>query len=435
MCLINDMYKIFLTIFCFLGVLSEAFAFYKSDIPLYENKIFNENIKTVLLHPNNTPFSPPIYKMDNPSEKLVLRFDDLDNRVQSCRYLIVQCDYEWKPSLLNTFEYIDGFSEADITNYQLSTNTLQKYVHYELELPNNDMKITKSGNYAVVVFNEWKEEILFTWRFMVLESPKVEISGNVFLPNNPSKQKNYQDIRFKVTHKGLDVFSPYQEIKTVVTQNERPDLAIYDLKPLSIGKEELNYNHFMKSYFQSGREFRWFDLRSLRFRGQGISKIYDTDSIKTVYLQADFPKYNISYRNEEDLNGKFQILNLDFPREHSEGDYVWVVFSFCSEGVVGDNELYVQGSFNNWELNEGNKLSFDSNTGCLSKAILLKQGFYNYHYVMMTGKDKYPDLSITEGNFLEAENDYTIYVYHRPFGQLYDQLIGVQFFNSFFNRF
>jgi hypothetical protein len=30
----------------------------------------------------------------------------------------------------------------------------------------------------------------------------------------------------------------------------------------------------------------------------------------------------------------------------------------------------------------------------------------------------------------ETENDYTIYVYYRPFGAFYDKLIGVALFNS-----
>lgn len=419
----------------FLLLFKTLFAFYKDDFSLYENKIFNSEIKTVLLHPENTPFAPPVYRMDRPDERLILRFDEMGHRIRNFRYVIVQCDYQWKPTFLNTFEYVDGFSEADINNYQLSTNTLQKYVHYQLPIPNNDIKITKSGNYAIVVFSEFKDEILFTWRFMVLEPAKVEVNANVFLPNNPMQQRQFQDIRFRISHKGLDLFSPFEEIKTVVTQNERPDVAIYNLRPLSMGNMELNYNHNMKSFFQSGREFRWFDMRSLRFRGVGIAAIYDTDSLKAVYIQADRPRNNLPYRNEEDLNGKFTIQNLDFFREHTESDYAWVHFTFCSDRNFKDVNLYVQGAFNNWELNEQNRLRYDASNGCYTTAILMKMGFYNYQYAMTTKDDKFPDVSLTEGNFLEAENDYTIYVYYRPFGQLYDQLIGVQFLNSFFNRF
>lgn len=31
----------------------------------------------------------------------------------------------------------------------------------------------------------------------------------------------------------------------------------------------------------------------------------------------------------------------------------------------------------------------------------------------------------TEGNWFEATNDYTIFIYHRPFGSRYDHLVGV----------
>ena len=63
--------------------------------------------------------------------------------------------------------------------------------------------------------------------------------------------------------------------------------------------------------------------------------------------------------------------------------------------------------------------------------VLLKQGFYNYAFALVSNKDKSVTFSKTEGNWHETENDYTILIYYRSFGDRYDRLVGAYTFNSF----
>ena len=56
-------------------------------------------------------------------------------------------------------------------------------------------------------------------------------------------------------------------------------------------------------------------------------------------------------------------------------------------------------------------------------ALLLKQGLYNYRYVTRDNSGR-PVTADLEGNFYETENEYSVYVYHRAFGERYDKLIG-----------
>ena len=61
--------------------------------------------------------------------------------------------------------------------------------------------------------------------------------------------------------------------------------------------------------------------------------------------------------------------------------------------------------------------------------LLLKQGFYNYKYIeVIDGK---PIKNSISGNHSQTENLYTVLVYHRGIGELYDALIGIGQAQSF----
>ena len=62
--------------------------------------------------------------------------------------------------------------------------------------------------------------------------------------------------------------------------------------------------------------------------------------------------------------------------------------------------------------------------------LLLKQGYYNYWLVTWSPGERSADPSPIEGSYYETENDYQIYLYHRPSGARYDRLIGYTLANS-----
>mgnify|MGYP006879675803 CR=1 FL=1 len=55
---------------------------------------------------------------------------------------------------------------------------------------------------------------------------------------------------------------------------------------------------------------------------------------------------------------------------------------------------------------------------------LLKQGFYNYTFVTL---DEVGEVNLSElnGTFYQTENEYTVLVYYKPFGEFYQRVIGV----------
>jgi len=66
-------------------------------------------------------------------------------------------------------------------------------------------------------------------------------------------------------------------------------------------------------------------------------------------------------------------------------------------------------------------MQYDSAQGLYTSKILLKQGWYDYQYLV-----KSPQVPATyfEGSHFETENFYEIFVYNRPFQPRADLLIG-----------
>ena len=296
------------------------------------------------------------------------------------------------------------------------------------------MQVNKSGNYVMIIYDKDKDHPIFTRRFMVAEA-KVVIDANVVYTRNLSARDKVQEVIFKVSTKNFTVDNAQMEIKATVLQNYRWDNAKIDIKPQFMNLNYLNFDLNGELTFPSlGREFRFFDMRSLRFRGQNIRAFDIKDDENDVYLLYDKPTKPNNYTLTKDLNGQFYIDNLDNPDYNHGADYAKVHFNLDFGGTVSGGAFYAIGSFNNWKCDENSRLFYDNLDKSYALNVLLKQGTYNYTYVYKNDIDNSKDPYIIEGNYLDTENDYTILLYYTPFGERYDRLISVKHINSFLNR-
>lgn len=70
-------------------------------------------------------------------------------------------------------------------------------------------------------------------------------------------------------------------------------------------------------------------------------------------------------------------------------------------------------------------MTWNPATNRYEKALLLKQGSYNYNYLFIPHNKSKATPAFTEGNYYETVNEYLVKVYQRPIGARYDRLIGV----------
>lgn len=122
-----------LFLFLFLFLLLHALSL-SGQIP---DAIYNQRIKSVLLHPAGNPIGYPMIRL-NSGDQLQLYFDDLDAGVRNYAYTFQLCNADWTPALLNQFDYIKGFSQIRLTTYRTSSVALTRYTHYQATLPDRN---------------------------------------------------------------------------------------------------------------------------------------------------------------------------------------------------------------------------------------------------------------------------------------------------------
>ncbi len=448
-----------------------------SDYTFNKNEIFSEDIRTVRFHVNGLPVSLPIVDF-NSRARLLLTFDDMEGDDKSYTYKIRHFNSDWTPSVLSENDYSDGFTSAEIRDYDFSFNTKAIFTHYALMLPNEDFQPAVSGNYTVTVFNTDTEEAVLTRRFVVVE-PLAAVNAQVVRPSRTEKIDTHHEFDFTVAHDALGVKRPLMELSATIMQNGRWDNAITDVKPRFSSNGVAIFDYQDKVIFPAGVEFRYADLRSLDFLQLGVYAVEEAEDGYDVILNKDSKRFNSGFSSYRDINGDFVIENTDVPTnsgggflqtltgnnvpspdgdEDEEGqliserlripavataeeylqeigenslvaDYADVTFSLLSPTEFYDDDVYVFGKLSDWKIKPEFKLNYNDQYKAYIGSALLKQGFHNYYYVRVPKiGEGAPDWSLTEGNWYETENEYTIILYYRSFTGRYDRAVAAYTF-------
>jgi hypothetical protein len=407
----------------------------QNDNFYYQNAVYNENIKTVLMYREGFELSNPVLTL-NEDVALVFKFDDLSGEVKNYYYTIIHCDVNWNESFLIQEDYLNGYAENQINDYGLSFNTTFKYVNYRLNLPNEDVQFKISGNYALLVYEDAdKEKIVISQRFYVVE-PQVEIVGTVRRATLDAFKGENQEVDFSVYHKNLEIINARDEVKVVLMQNNRWDNAIRNLKPLYIKKDELVYDYNSENVFEAGNEFRYFDIRTNRIPGENV---LSTDFFRPYYhktLMQGEVRADKKFFSYEEMNGKYVVESQDPQVQDfdTECDYLFTHFGLKLESILLGGSVNVFGALTGWNANKGNEMTWNFDTNQYELTLLLKQGYYNFQYVYVEQGATVADAKNIEGSFWETENDYQIFVYYKNSASRFYRLVGYRILNSVKNR-
>ena len=381
-------------------------------------------IKTIAFKGNSQESQLPILKL---GEFLRLEFDALNGDEDDFYYVIEHYNFDWTPSQLVKSEYLEGFDNQRIRNYDNSFNTLQIYSHYRLIIPNQYTRSLKvSGNYIIKIFDDY-DELVFSRKFMVYENAAI-VGVSIKQSRDVKFIEEKQCVDIAISSSTIQFNNPKQTVRALIIQNNNLNTTISNLKPMYTIGNQLIYKYKTESSFWAGNEFIFFENKDIRAANTGIQFI-DLKELYHNYLFTDIARAKKLYTYNPDINGNFLITEIDAENPDIEADYAWIHFSLLLDDTFKDKNIYIYGNFNNYTIEENTKMNYDEYEGIYKNELLLKQGFYNYKYVVVDNLGKI-DENLISGNFYQTENSYKVLTYYRELGARYDRIIGYGEANS-----
>jgi hypothetical protein len=300
--------------------LISAFCFAQSptDLPT-TNTTYDEAIQSIKLTIQGADFGQPVIQL-NSDEKLVLAFDDLLQKDRYLKYTFVHCSNNWEYSPLNQIEYLDGFSEDLINDYAFSFNTIVRYTHYNLIFPTDEMRITKSGNYLLVVYDNDISNPVLTRRFMVMETQQAGIKPNITWAQDLQFRDTKQQVDFTVYTGAYIIRNPAMYLRATILQNGQWNNAIQNLvyRTAKPGEYGFNFDNLNTNVFNGGNEYRTFDIRTLRAPAERITSINFDNRINQAYVMEDLARPWGAYVTNTTLRGYRSFSNSDFAGKNTE---------------------------------------------------------------------------------------------------------------------
>lgn len=381
-----------------------------------QNMVFDGNVRTLQVTKNNNPLLPAAIRLGSRSF-LTFSWDEMSHDYHRYIYRLQHCTWDWQPSdEMFESEWLKGLNDLPVENYHTSFNTTQIYTHYSLSIPNENTSVLLSGNYRLLIYEDGEEEKgpVLESRFQVYE----DIAGvycGVSTNTDIDCNKSHQQVTLEMRYGGLNVLDPESQIHSVVTQNRRPLRTVAGTQPNIRKADGLEWTHREELIFPAGNEYHKFEILDVHVSGMNVDNMRWYEPFYHATLWENVVENN--YLSAEDQNGAFYPRTQNQLANDTQSEYVIVHFALQSPRLQGN--VYVNGQWSNGECDPACRMEYNDETGCYEAAVLLKQGFYNYQYIMEDGStDK------TMRDFWQTENEYQVFVYFRDQGSRYDRLVG-----------
>ena len=367
------------------------------------NRILSPRFKTLTSIVNGDWMNRPVMQL-NSNDVMTISFDELSHNFHRLCYRIEHCEYDWTTSeSIFESDWLDGFNNNPIEDYQNSINTTLPYTHYEFSIPNDRCRLKMSGNYRMTIIDEDEgdEEVMLV-EFYVVEQQMdlgLNVSSNTDIDHNVS----HQQVDMKLRYNALRITNLEEELRTVVMQNWRDDTARRDLRPSSVSMQGLEWIHQRPLIFDAGNEYHKFEVLDVSHPTMGIDRIDWDGHQYEVYPFMATERRN--YLTDVDADGAFCIRNSERSESAYTCEYVWVNFTLKAP-YQGD--LFIGGQWTTDKDRETYKMRYDGGKGIYYTRLLLKQGYYSYNYTTETG-----GIPPSEGSFYQTENRYQALVYYK----------------------
>lgn len=391
---------------------------------------WSERVRTATLYKNGVELEAPVLTLGG-ADRLMLRFDVLGAEAESFRYRIRHCDKSWRLDDMEPYEYINGFEESAVDNYNSSFTTTVDYVNYYQSIPADYSSLLLSGNYVVSVFPEdYPDSIVLTKRFCVVEGTmKADAQLAAPYDNMSIMQRREVDVTVDANRDYAGTLLPpsmnpaYYSV--MVQQNGRLDNRRW-LQFSGYDRGALCYRNRPENVFWGGNSFRYFDISNIRTSMYNVYRIEDYGGEWYALLRPLEDRSGLNYVYEQTLNGGMKVNVWDRNNKQTEADYVQVNFTLPMEYPFLNGQVYVVGDLTQWHMDERSRMEYDMSRKAYTLRLQLKQGYYAYQLLFLPKGESEGLTATLEGDHYETPNSYTIYVYYRAPNDRYDRLVAVK---------
>lgn len=374
------------------------------------------SIQSIQLHPEGRPGQAPVISL-NSNQKLVLSFDYLGSENRQFRVEVSHRGQEWNQSPIGPSTYLDSFFQAYIQEAKSSFTQNPSYNHVEYPFPNNELRPVVSGNYLLEIYSYQGGKLLFSLPFFITEN-----EGNIQtrVERLYAKRDDGRPLdQLFSTYKYPDfVEYPQFDLSMSFVQNQfwgrmhKADF-IDTITPGELQGHIQRNNAYLGNY-----EFKFLDLRTFDIDGQEILEYQPGLMPPKITLRRDVQHL--------DTNPRFPSVasTLGLPSDDRSSNYAQVEFSLEADASISpSSDIYIVGHFNNWMINDLNKMQFDSKEQMWKGRAFIKQGQYGYKYVLVEGNNV-NDLALDQ-SFLSPQQEYLTFIYFKDPKRNFDRLLKV----------
>lgn len=390
-----------------------------------ETAIFNPRFKTLKVSNADDFMTLPLIRIGS-HDRVVINFDEISEQNSYLEYRLIHCNADWRPSRLLESEYLSGFNALKIEDYAFSTATFVHYVNYRIELPNEDCELLRSGNYLLQVYDpDEPDEVILQARFQVSENA-APITGLVTSRTDIGHYSQFQQLELSASIDDLGNVNPHLDFELHINQNVGGHTIRRVIKgPSRVASSSIYYEHTNPLIFPAGNEYRRFESISNNFAGMNVDSLKYMGSNYHVWLKPDYIRANRAYSLDRTQHGRFIVREYNATDSDIGADYITVHFSLDGGSLPKDATVAIEGEFSEGAPNHIFPMSYNIESKRYEAEIPLKQGAYNYRYLLLRGRESIEkSIEWIEGNFYETENEYNVQLWLRLPGARADRLVG-----------
>ena len=380
-----------------------------------KHQIFTENVKSLQVVVNNQWMSLPIMNLDS-RDVLHIGFDEMSHTYHRFVAHIEHCEVDWSPSdQLFESDWLEGFNDQPIEDYENSLNTTVLYTHYEMQIPNENCRLKMSGNYRIHILDEDEDntEVLVA-EFRVAEE-LMNIGLSVTTNTDLDFNIRYQQIGMSLNYNSLRVNNPSDQLQVFVLQNGREDNMKKNPKPNYITPKGLRWEHNKALIFEGGNEYHKFEVLDPTHITMGLEHVEWNEDERFFHATPFLCTPQRNYLYTEDADGAFYIRNSDNIENDRLSDYIMVHYKFMPARNYGHSKVIIDGDWTTGNV-DNYVMEYDEADHSYNAAILQKMGYYNYQLLMLDA-DGITHCVPEEGSFYQTENRYTALAYYRGNGE------------------